>query len=669
MNVLPPQVRFLNRAADVNSSSAHTSTNWELPMSSLWFTRLLLTTTAGALLWSGSALADPADRVARISFIGGKVSFRPASLDEWSVATVNYPLTVGDHVWTDRGARTELQLGSTVVRIAPLTEFSVLNLDDRTAQLRVTQGSISVRVRTMTDRDLVEIDTPNGAMTVARAGLYRADVNEAGDASTVTIREGQANVATATAAFSLTRDQSVILTGFDAAQADVRGAVGISELEDWSLTRDRRTDSLEAARYVSAEMIGYEDLDANGHWQTVAAYGPVWMPRVRAEWVPYRYGHWAWIEPWGWTWIDEAAWGFAPFHYGRWVYLPARGWAWVPGPMAVRPVYAPALVAFVGGPGWAVSARLGAAPVGWFPLGPREPYLPAYRVTPEYVRRVNAASVTNINVTTINVTTITYVNRSVPGAVTAVPRDAFARARPVAAVAVAVPGEQAQAAPVTAVAAVVPQRDSLAGTPHRTATPPAAAVSRQVVVRSAPPPPPAPFAENEAMLAQHPGQPLGLSATPVNGAQPAPSASTPHPLVRAVTAPQPPASAPRSAAAPRPPESQLSQTPTPSPTTKPAPAASPSLPAARGASSPAMAELAARHTRERADLDARHTQERATLQTRHEQERQATKPADRAQLQQRHQQETKALQDRLQQERAALQKRHQEERQNQKQGT
>ncbi len=77
-------------------------------MSSHWFTRLLVGTVAGALFLPASALADPSARVARISFIGGSVSFRPAALDDWSVASLNYPLTVGDHVWVDRAARSEL---------------------------------------------------------------------------------------------------------------------------------------------------------------------------------------------------------------------------------------------------------------------------------------------------------------------------------------------------------------------------------------------------------------------------------------------------------------------------------------------------------------------------------------------------------------------------------
>jgi hypothetical protein len=618
-------------------------------MSSRWFTRLLLATVASVAIPS-TALADPSARVARISFVSGAVSFRPASLEEWSSASLNYPLTIGDHVWTDRGARGELQLGSTVVRIAPLTEFSVLNLDDRTAQLRVTQGAISVRVRALDEGDVVEIDTPNGAMSVLRPGLYRVDVDETGNASTVTVRDGEADVATGAAAFPLQRDRSVVLAEPDASHFDVRRAVGVDDFEDWCLARDRGSDSFQAARYVSPEIIGYEDLDANGSWQVVAEYGPVWLPRVRADWVPYRFGHWAWVDPWGWTWIDDASWGFAPFHYGRWAYLPARGWAWVPGTRFARPVYAPALVAFIGGANWNVSMRLGSGPVGWFPLGPREVYVPAYRVTPEYVQRVNAAHVTNMNVTNINVTTITYVNRTVPGAITAVPRETFVQARPVAAAAVVIPREQAQAVSVVAVAAVAPQRASIAGPPHATAAPPAAAVTRQVVVRHAPPPDPAPFGATQTARQQRPGVPVDPSTETATYAQ-APRASATHPLVRVLASPRsaPPAATPSASPPQSPP---------------PAPPASVAHPPAPQAAPPraGAADLAARHAEERAEMNGRHAQERAALQVKHQQEQQAAEPARRPQLQERHQQEMKALQERQKQEREAAQKRQQEER-------
>src|SRR5437879_11163840 len=114
---------------------------------------------------------------------------------------------------------------------------------------------------------------------------------------------------------------------------------------------DGHQDRAEASNYVSQEMTGYEDLDDYGRWRYVSDYGPVWIPAsIPVGWAPYRYGHWVWIRPWGWTWVDDEPWGFAPFHYGRWAYV-ENGWCWVPGPVVVRPVYAPALVVFVGDQG------------------------------------------------------------------------------------------------------------------------------------------------------------------------------------------------------------------------------------------------------------------------------------------------------------------------------
>jgi hypothetical protein len=628
-------------------------------MSFRWFTRLLLVTLAGLLGPSAAALADPPVSVARVSFIGGLVSFRPASLDEWSLASLNYPLTIGDHVWTDRGARTELQLGSTVVRIAPYTEFSVLDLDGRTAQLRVTQGTVSVRVRDFSDPDVLEIDTPNGAVSLLTPGLYRIDVSESRDSSTVTVRQGAADVVAADSAFRVLGEQSLVLTGVDAPQSELRAGVRIDEFEDWSLARDRRADNAQAVRYVSPDTIGYEDLDANGTWQTVGGYGTVWVPRVRAEWVPYRYGRWAWVDPWGWTWIDDAPWGFAPFHYGRWAFVPTRGWAWVPGTIVQRPVYAPALVAFVGDSDWNLSLRLGPAPISWFPLGPREVFVPAYRASPEYLQRVNVPHVTNVNVTNINITNInvtnaTYVNREVPGAVTAVSRDTFVRARPVAAAAVAIPREQVRAASIVMAAApVVPERASIAGQPKTPPpTPPASAVARQVVVRRTPPPLSVPFAARQAALAQHPGQPVDESTENALRSR-APQANV-HPLVRILVAAKAPAPAPpvaTPAAAPNAPAN--AQTAVPRLSSKPAVARPPS---------PAAVPLGVRQSQERAEIDARHAQERTALQARHQQELQQAADAKlRADLQHQHQQEMKTLQDRQKEEKAALQKRQQEE--------
>ena len=75
---------------------------------------VLLSIAAG----SGWAQAgDPPSRVARLNYMNGSVSFRPGSVEEWTSATLNYPLTLGDHLWTDPGASTEMQVGSTAIRM------------------------------------------------------------------------------------------------------------------------------------------------------------------------------------------------------------------------------------------------------------------------------------------------------------------------------------------------------------------------------------------------------------------------------------------------------------------------------------------------------------------------------------------------------------------------
>src|SRR5439155_26070023 len=129
--------------------------------------------------------------------------------------------------------RSEPQLGSATVRVALYTELSVLNLDDRTAQLRVTEGSVSVRVWRLDPDDVVEVDTPNGAVWMTQPGLYRVDVNQTGDATTVTVRRGQAEITTPDGETVLAREQqSLVFAGLQGTRPEYRRAMGIDAFED-----------------------------------------------------------------------------------------------------------------------------------------------------------------------------------------------------------------------------------------------------------------------------------------------------------------------------------------------------------------------------------------------------------------------------------------------------
>jgi hypothetical protein len=458
---------------------------------------------------------DPPSRVARLGYLQGSISFQPAGESEWVEAAQNRPMTTGDKIWSDRDSRAELSLGSAVIDLNSNTGISFLNLDDNTAQIQLSSGSISVRVRRLDRDDVFEIDTPNQAFTIVRPGRYRVEASDDGRYSVVSIREGEGESTGNGQTYTLRSGQRATFEGSDRLNAQVEDLGAPDDFDNWTSFREQRHENSPSARYVSHDVVGYEDLDENGDWSPDPGYGNVWYPHVGPGWAPYRQGHWAWIDPWGWTWVDDEPWGYAPFHYGRWLSIRGR-WGWVPGPPEVRPVYAPALVVFVGGsPG---------GNMGWFPLGPREVYVPSYRVSREYVNRVNVSNttvnnttVTNVyNTTVINKTTtinnVTYVNKNVSGAVTAVPQHAFASGQPVARSAVAVNARELAAAPVQSRAEVAPTSNSVLGvhsnTANRVAAPPAAVANRQVIAKATVPPPPVSFAARQQALAAHPGRPI-----------------------------------------------------------------------------------------------------------------------------------------------------------------
>ena len=239
-----------------------------------------------------------------------------------------------------------------------------------------------------------------------RTGEYRVDVNPDGQTTVVDVYQGRGEAVGGGNNYTIIANQQASFSGDQDQRLnyDIDTLPSPDDFTSWAFDRDHREDQSQSANYVSPEMTGYEDLDDSGNWSYAGNYGPVWYPtNIAVGWAPYRFGHWVWVAPWGWTWVDDAPWGFAPFHYGRWVQIGPR-WAWVPGPVAVHPVYAPALVAFVGGGGgFHFSAFGGGVGVAWFPLGPGEVFVPAYRVSRTYVNQVN---VTN---TVVNITKVTNV--------------------------------------------------------------------------------------------------------------------------------------------------------------------------------------------------------------------------------------------------------------------
>ncbi len=404
-----------------------------------WTVLLVLLTCM--LFLAAPAQADPPGRIGRIALLSGTVNLDNPNSGETFSAPLNQPLTSGDILTTEPGSRTEIQIGSMTVRLDSGSRLEFERIDDEQVRLYLENGRAIVKLSSPEAVNDFVLETRNGRFNARNTGIYRFDTDAS--STTGTAYYGSLHFAASDSALDIGPGQNAQFWQDGQAIGQTRHRLLPAPNDDftrWSAARDQRPAANTYSRYVSPEMTGAADLDAYGNWSENAEYGAIWYPRALTDdWAPYRSGHWAWVAPWGWTWVGNEPWGFAPFHYGRWVHHHGR-WGWVPGTRIARPVYAPAMVAWIGAPGIGLSLSFGTAPaVGWFPLAPREVYVPAYRSSANYVRQVNVSHVTHItNVTTIVnnpqavVRETRYAHRELPQAVTVVPTSVVTQRRSVA---------------------------------------------------------------------------------------------------------------------------------------------------------------------------------------------------------------------------------------------
>jgi hypothetical protein len=516
-----------------------------------------LTPAVLAVFMAGSAAAqydeEPPALVGRISAIHGGASIQRASQQDWVDAGINEPVTIGDAVYAPEGADVRLQIGATDFDLKSDSEIDIAQLDENAGTIRLDSGRLDLRVAAVPTADGLSIATPRGTVRLTQPGIYNIDTGSEDEPTRVTAWTGSARMGDSATAVTIQQGQVLIISGTaDAPQYSYSSDVGDYPRE-WR-TPPRIVQVRETERYVAPEMTGAEDLYEYGSFETAPEYGTVWYPRdVPADWQPYRFGHWEYVQPWGQTWIDDRPWGFAPFHYGRWAYIGNR-WGWVPGQYTPHPVYAPALVAFVGGGGLNVSISIGGGggfgggAVGWVPLAPGEGYQPPYRASQTYIQNINKTTI--VNKTTI-INNNTVVNNNVVGPrgfgpnaqpqtvagfanrrfATVVPAEAVAARRPIAQAAVQVRPEQIEKAQVNpeAVRVIKPEPAAIrpAAKPGPVARP---ANPRQAAnVRPALPP-----ARNQPGAQNRPGQPaapaaaqLGQPGKPAPNAQQRPAANPP----------------------------------------------------------------------------------------------------------------------------------------------
>jgi hypothetical protein len=371
----------------------------------------------------------------RLSFVDGQVSFWRPGAQDWAQAQINTPLAPGDELATASPGNLEVQIGARAfVRTWANTQVGLANQEPDFLQFKVTAGTASFDLRSIEPGHTVEVDTPNAAFTIERAGYYRVDVT--GERTALIIRRGGRATMTPPSgeATVIAPSEEVVIEGTSSPQVASYASPPLDAWDRWNYARTDHLLDAVSARYVSPEAYGVSELDRSGAWRVVPTYGSVWVPTgMPGAWAPYSTGSWTLDPFYGWTWVDTAPWGWAPYHYGRWVFVDGF-WAWAPGPVLVRPVYAPALVAFFGGPSASVSVSIGGPVVGWVALGWGEPVVPwwgpaGFIHEPSWrgwggPRVVNNTVINNTTV--VNVQNITvYRNTNVQNAVVAVNEQHF----------------------------------------------------------------------------------------------------------------------------------------------------------------------------------------------------------------------------------------------------
>lgn len=338
---------------------------------------------------------DPPVRVGRIASETGAVSFRTSADTQWSAAASNYPVSSGNAFWTEPSARAELEISGSRIDLSGQTEFDVTSLDAAGLQAVVPQGELYLHLADLAPNEAWLVQTPRGVVRLAQAGRYGIVAGTTEQPTQITVLEGSATLTGPGVSLTISANQTATVEG----NGPFQGTIG-PEVRDAFLAARLAAERppAEVPPPVAARLPylpGIGDLSGVGEWGEAPDYGDVWYPPVAPGWIPYQNGEWAYVAPWGWTWIDSAAWGFVPFHYGRWAHI-GRRWGWIPGDahLTEQPVYAPALVAFIG---FSASAAMGGAMahgnIGWVPLGPGEAYHPWYHASMGYVRQINTGNV------------------------------------------------------------------------------------------------------------------------------------------------------------------------------------------------------------------------------------------------------------------------------------
>lgn len=318
--------------------------------------------------------------VGRVSHLEGVLRRLDDNQDDWVTTRRNSPIGAGDRLYTDVDTRVELILpNNTWIRMDSDTEMSLTGLDPDFTDLSLTLGK--VRLYNKSSATDMKTSTPFGDI-VAPAGsqvdidLYSDGVEIISINRSVYFVHNRSN-----RRHEIRRAGGAIFA--DAHRVSASEPEVASKWNNWNEKMDalwamRAQTHGESATYLPpALQYDAYALNTHGRWDRVyyrGGYYRFWRPiHVHVGWTPFSSGYWQvrWQDN---VWIPHEPFGYVTHHYGNWIFTSGR-WYWAPPVTRVMinaglPLFRIGFAWYPGRVAWLHANTH----VGWFPLGPYEPY-------------------------------------------------------------------------------------------------------------------------------------------------------------------------------------------------------------------------------------------------------------------------------------------------------
>src|SRR5262245_51072099 len=217
--------------------------------------------------------------------------------DEKGRASLGTQMRAGDRLSVAANGFAEALLNpGSYLRLSENTEVRALSVDLNSVRFELIKGSVIAEIGQIDKKAPIEILTPNGALTIAKAGLHRIDAK--GPATLVAVRQGEIHLGTtsdfaANQSLKIKSGKVVTLTGSgQAGQAGQAGQLDVAKLDKDAIDK---FDTWSFNRAQALTEANVKALSRSGSLTAGWYYDPffnfyTFVPSRSWFWSPYGFG-------------------------------------------------------------------------------------------------------------------------------------------------------------------------------------------------------------------------------------------------------------------------------------------------------------------------------------------------------------------------------------------